>query len=78
MLRVLVGSNLRGARERAGLSVLAVHDQTGLARSYLTELERGTQNVSIDTLDRLASLYGVSIASLFRRARGSLKDGPEC
>jgi ribosome-binding protein aMBF1 (putative translation factor) len=65
--RDMVGRNLRSARTTAGLSIEAAHEKTGLAAGYISRVERGLENVSLDTLTRLAMLYGVPLSSLWPR-----------
>jgi transcriptional regulator with XRE-family HTH domain len=48
---------LREAREFLNLSQQFVADQTGLARSAISDIERGTRRVDSLELKRLASLY---------------------
>lgn len=62
--QVIVGRNLRTARTEAGLTLEQAHEKTGLNYSYLSRLERGLENVSLSTLVRLGTAYGVSVRSL--------------
>jgi transcriptional regulator with XRE-family HTH domain len=48
---------LREAREFLNLSQQFVADQTGLARSAISDIERGTRRVDSLELKRLAALY---------------------
>lgn len=56
--RQRVGANLRATRRDRGLTILQVRELTGLSESFLSRVERGTVNVSLDTLVRLAAVYG--------------------
>ena len=38
----------------------------GISNSYLSEIERGKKNVSIDLLNRYADIFGVRVSSLMR------------
>ncbi len=48
-----VGSQLRTAREQAGITLTAMADRTGLNKGYLSEVERGNRPVS----SKVRSLY---------------------
>src|ERR1700678_396941 len=61
---VQLGSNLRAARERRGLSQQDVADSLGLPRTSVTNIESGNREVSTLELSRLASLYRISPGSL--------------
>lgn len=62
--RVLFGRKFREARIALGLSQQDVHRQTGINRAFLSEVERGVQNISIDHMARLANLVKVPLHRL--------------
>ena len=37
-------------------------------RTYVSQLERGKTNISVDRLERFAQIFGVDIADLFDRS----------
>ena len=59
-----VGDRLREARHRKQLSQEAVALAAGLARSYVSGIERGEFNVSLLTLSRIAKVLGVRLSLL--------------
>jgi XRE family transcriptional regulator of biofilm formation len=60
-----LGTRLSQLRELRGLSVTAMADQAGLAKSALTKLEHGeTENPGLRTLSALCRVLGVTIAEL--------------
>ena len=63
LLRIF-GRNVREARKRAGLSQEELAHRAAMKRSYLSDLERGTRNPSVDALGRLALALGVMPAEL--------------
>lgn len=62
MIKEMIGARLRFAREEAGLSrdhVIAL-PEIGISRSTLQQWESGNTEASLETLDKLSKLYGVS------------------
>jgi Zn-dependent peptidase ImmA (M78 family)/transcriptional regulator with XRE-family HTH domain len=53
-----LGSRLRAARDRRGLSQQAVADALGLPRTAITNIETGARAVSTLEITKLAELYG--------------------
>ena len=65
--RELLAWNLRSLRGRRGLSQETVAADTGLDRTYISEIERQKVNASLDVLDRLAAYLGVQAADLLKK-----------
>lgn len=63
--RALVAWNLRKLRTERGISQEKLAADTGMDRAYVSELERGKGNASVDLLDRLAGVLDVPLASFF-------------
>ncbi|MCV0416326.1 MAG: helix-turn-helix domain-containing protein [Brevundimonas sp.] len=63
--RTLVAWNLRRLRTERGLSQERLAADSGIDRAYVSELERGLGNASVDLLDRLAGLLRVEIGAFF-------------
>lgn len=63
--RALVAWNLRKLRTERGISQERLAADTGVDRAYVSELERGLGNASVDLLDRLAAIMRVPIAAFF-------------
>lgn len=59
-----VGDRLRAQRHRAGFTLRAVADQTGMSISFLSAAERGVTGLSIARLHALAKLYGITVQEL--------------
>ena len=62
------GRNVKSARERQNLTQEDLEGLTGLRRSYISDLERGTRNPTIRSLERLAVALRVSPADLVQLA----------
>lgn len=64
-LRAVFGARVRELRERTGMSQETLAHQSGIARSYMSRLERGDANPSLDALYALAQELRVDVAQLF-------------
>jgi len=71
-LRKLVGLNIRYYRRQKGLTQEALAYKAKLHPNYLSELERGNENVSIDTLERICKVLGVEVREIFSEAYSNL------
>lgn len=62
--RLVFARNLRRARRLQDLSQEALALQAGLSRTYVSEVERGMRNISIDNMGLLAEALGVPLGDL--------------
>jgi transcriptional regulator with XRE-family HTH domain len=60
-----LGSRIRAARARRGLSVGELASSAGVSKSLVSQIERGIAAPSIDTVRRLASALQMPVFSLF-------------
>lgn len=60
----IVGARTRALRATRALSRRALAAQAGVSERYLSMLEKGSGNVSIQLLDRIAHALGVRLAEL--------------
>lgn len=63
-LRDVFGENVRRERLALGLSQEAFADKTGLDRSYIGQVERGTRNIGIDNIEKIASALDLEAGTL--------------
>ncbi|SFP85899.1 helix-turn-helix domain-containing protein [Sphingomonas rubra] len=63
-LRERLGRNVRALREAQGWSQEEYADRSGLHRTYVSAIERGRRNPTIDVVERLAAPFGVEPGSL--------------
>lgn len=64
-LRVKFGVRIRQLREQAGYSQEAFADACGYARSYMSRIERGLGNPSLDAIEVLANALHIPVVELF-------------
>ena len=62
--RLVFARNLRQARRLKDLSQEALALQAGLSRTYVSEVERGMRNVSIDNMGLLADALEIALGDL--------------
>jgi len=64
----LIGACLRSIRERRGLTLESLAGQAGVTYQYLSSLERGKENFSIQVLERLATALQSSLKAIVIQA----------
>lgn len=64
-LRKKFGQRVKELRQAIGLSQEAFADQCGFARSYMSRVERGGANPSLDAVQTLADALNVKVFELF-------------
>jgi transcriptional regulator with XRE-family HTH domain len=65
-LRKTFGERIKLLRRNAEISQENFATECGFARSYMSRIERGTSNVSLDAIERIASGLQVSVEELFK------------
>lgn len=68
--RKLVGQNLRRIRVGLGVSQEQLAFDAGVDRSYLGGIERGEENPSVDTLEKIARILSIGLRDLFEPSDG--------
>ncbi|MBI2983908.1 MAG: helix-turn-helix transcriptional regulator [Chloroflexi bacterium] len=63
-----VGRVIRKYRENVGLSQEALAEESGLHRTYISLVERGHRNISVDALSQIAEALGVYPSKLMSEA----------
>ena len=67
--RALVARNLRRLRVRRGLSQEALAVDAGIDRTYVSRLERGLENPTVNVLEQIAGALDAEIVEFFRMPR---------
>jgi transcriptional regulator with XRE-family HTH domain len=63
-VQVRFGERLRRIREKQGVSQEKLADLAGLHRTYVSSVERGQRNISLQNIEKLAKALAVSMAKL--------------
>jgi transcriptional regulator with XRE-family HTH domain len=64
-----VAKNVRALRHKRGISQEQLAELSGLHRTYIGAIEREERNVTLVTLEQVASALGVSCAALLTPVR---------
>ncbi|MGE5649290.1 helix-turn-helix domain-containing protein [Noviherbaspirillum sp. UKPF54] len=64
--RERLGRNLRSYREAQGWSQENLAAQAGLTQTFLSQMENGLTNVSLDNIERLAEALNLDIGELLK------------
>jgi transcriptional regulator with XRE-family HTH domain len=70
-IRQTLGANLKRLRTAKGWSQEEYAFEAGIHRTYISDIERGARNPTIEVLVKLAAPFGVEPAELIRVSRVS-------
>ncbi|MDV6344779.1 helix-turn-helix transcriptional regulator [Nitrosomonas sp. Is37] len=65
-IKLLLGANIRQTREEKNWSQDKLSEKTGLHRTYISGIERGVRNPTIEIVQQIAIALEVPIADLFK------------
>ena len=68
-LKALLGATLKSQRSMLGISQEELACRAGLHRTYISDVERGTRNPSIESIQKLAGALQISVSALFEQTR---------
>jgi CheY-like chemotaxis protein/DNA-binding XRE family transcriptional regulator len=71
------GAAVRAHRLRLGLSQESLAERADLHRTYVTDVERGARNLSLESISRLARALDLSISSLFSAGEREITNGTD-
>jgi CheY-like chemotaxis protein len=66
-LRALLGATLKSQRSVLGISQEELACRAGLHRTYISDVERGARNPSIESIEKLAGALQISVSRLFEQ-----------
>ena len=64
-VKELIGRRIKEARQAKGLSQEALSEKIGMSAKYLSSVERGKENPTLDTLVKLADALEIETSELF-------------
>lgn len=65
-LKEIFGENLRYYRKKKGLSQQEVGEITGVHRVYISEIERGRKNITIDIMEAICVTMGIKVTKMLK------------
>jgi transcriptional regulator with XRE-family HTH domain len=66
-IRERFGFAVKVRREELGLTQEDLADRADIHRTYLSDIERGSRNVSLIVIERIAAAQSLSVADLLQR-----------
>src|SRR5438874_2914360 len=66
-LKILLGNAIKITRSALGISQEELAARAGLHRTYVSDVERGARNPSIESVEKLANALELSMPMLFER-----------
>lgn len=66
-IRERFGFVVKDRREELGLTQEDLAEAAGIHRTYLSDVERGSRNLSLLNIERLGEALRITLAELFRR-----------
>jgi transcriptional regulator with XRE-family HTH domain len=67
-LKTLLGMTIKTQRTSLGISQEELAHRARLHRTYISDLERGARNPSVESIEKLAAALQISVAKLFEQA----------
>lgn len=68
-IQIHFGQNVRLAREKKGWSQDRLSEESGLHRTYISGIERGVRNPTIEIVQQIAVALDVDIQELFANSK---------
>lgn len=63
-ISIIVGSNIKKYRKEKGLYQKDIAKLCDISIAYISKIEKGNANISIDTLEKIAKALNVSVDKL--------------
>lgn len=75
-VKKIFGTSVKAWRKRKGFSQEELAERAALHRTYISDVERGARNLSLESITRLARALEISVATLFPPERPNGKSDP--
>ncbi len=70
-VKKIFGKSVRSWRNLLGISQEELAERSDLHRTYISDVERGTRNLSLQSIQRLAQALDVSVSALFLKTEAA-------
>ncbi len=70
-IRLRFGVAVKNRRSELNISQEVFAERAGLHRTYVSDLERGKRNVSLENIEKLAKALDLSLSELMKRVDAS-------
>lgn len=64
-IKLKIGQRIKHLRSETGISQEALGLEAGVDRTYVSDVENGRRNVSVEILERLVKALGVTLGEFF-------------
>ncbi|MGB8169628.1 MAG: response regulator [Chthoniobacteraceae bacterium] len=75
-LKQLFGTAVKSKRSALQISQEELADRSGLHRTYISDVERGVRNLSLESIEKLAHALELSVSGLFAQAGNGRSQRP--
>lgn len=65
---VLLGQNMKNLRAKENITQEELSFRSGLHRNYISDTERGTRNISLKAVEKIAKGLNVELTELFKKS----------
>lgn len=76
-LQAIFGQNLKIARLKREMTLVELAEAAGMQFSYVSRIENGEKNVTLDTMKRLAAVVGLDVSAMLRLSGTELEPTPK-
>jgi len=66
-----LGDSIRNWRKRLNIAQDDLAQRSGFHRSYISDIERGSRNISLKSIEKIAEALGISVMTLFADVDGT-------
>lgn len=70
-IQVSFGRAIRKFRTEKNISQECFADMCGLHRTYISDIERGLRNVSIENIEKMAAALDIKISEIFKEVESN-------
>lgn len=64
-VKLKIGQRIKELRTHAGYSQMELSDRSNLDRTYITSVENGKRNISIENINNIATALNVTLKEFF-------------